>query len=97
MADQKGILNKDQEKIIAELLDKKVVFNKPILEAVDGYVFKAIITIVDDYGLEKLQENYKEKADELADALLAENWEVVIIVIWELTSLIIKELIAKKQ
>ena len=97
MADKKGILSKEQEKYLAQLLDEKVEFGNKILEMIDGMVFKAIISLVDDYGLEKLQENYKEKADELADFLLAEDWQSAVVVIWELSAMIVKEYITDKE
>lgn len=96
MADRKGILNKEQEKYLAKLLDEKVEFGNKILEAIDGTVFKAIISIVDDYGADKLQENYKEKAGELAGYLIDENWQASVMVVWELSSLIIKEYLSKE-
>lgn len=97
MADNKGILLATQERSIAQWLDGKFVFKNKLLEAVDGPVFKTIVTIVDDYGIEKLEVNYKEKADELADYLLAEDWENAAIVIFELVALIVKEHASKKE
>jgi hypothetical protein len=57
MSDNKGILTKEQENQIAELLDEKILFNNGLLEAIDKTVFKAVISILDDYGADKLNEN----------------------------------------
>jgi len=95
MADKKGILNSEQEKAIASFLDEKVPFENKIAESLDGFIFKGIITIVDDYGLDKLNEKYKAKADALADALFEKNWEVAVLIVWELATMIVKEYISK--
>lgn len=67
-----GIFTADQEKKIAELLDEAIKL-KGILELIDGYVFKAIITFGDDALLDKLPENFKLKLSAIADAVLAED------------------------
>lgn len=97
MADNKGILSAAQEKELASLLDFKIKFNNKLIETVDGAMFKGIIAIVDDYGLDKLQENYQRKAQALSAYLFAKNWEKALIVVWELSSDIVKEYITKKE
>ena len=96
MADKKGILTKEQEIILAEMLDEKIKFSNGLLEAIDKQVFKSIITLVDDYGLDRLEEKYKDKADALAELLFAENWAGALVVVWELATLIIAEEIKKE-
>lgn len=75
MADQKGILSKDQEKAIAQFLDDKIKLSKPWMEALDGMVFGTVISLVDDYGLEAINVIYKEPLADMADALLEEDYE----------------------
>lgn len=68
----KGVLTLEQEKKIAELLDNLLKL-KGFLEMVDGYVFKAIITFVDDKYVDKLSVDIKTKLAELITAVLAED------------------------
>lgn len=70
-----GIFTVEQEKRLSELLDN-VVKLKGIAEFLDGYVFKAIITFVDDRFVDKLPEELKTKLSELAEACLNEEVEV---------------------
>ena len=67
-----GIFTVEQEKKVAELLDN-VVKLKGIAEFLDGYVFKAIITFVDDKFVEKLPDELKVSLSELVTAVLAED------------------------
>ena len=75
MSDQKGILNKDQEKVIAKFLDEKIKFEKVWLEALDGVVFGTVVSLVDDYGLDAINAVYKEPLATMADGLLEEDYE----------------------
>lgn len=70
--ENKGILTVDQEKKLAELLDNKINL-KGFLELVDGYVFKALITFVDDKFADKIKVEVKTKLAELVDAVLADD------------------------
>ena len=72
---EKGILTNEQEKKLASLLDDLVKLSG-ILEIVDGYVFKAIITILDDKVVDKLKEDIKIKLSELVQAILDKNIEL---------------------
>lgn len=97
MSDEKGLLLKEQENQIAEFLEERVKFKSPLLEAVDKPVFKAIISLVDDYGLEKLPEEYKGDASGLATALLEKNYESAALYVWRLGSKIVEEFIQKEE
>lgn len=97
MADKKGVLDANQEREIAKMLDDKIKFDNKLLETFDGKVFKAIISIVDDYGLDKLNEKYKDQLDILADYLFVKDWENAVIIVWELASMIIKEHLQNKD
>lgn len=69
---EEGILTLEQEKKIAGLLDD-VLKLKGFLELVDGYVFKAILTFVDNKYVDKLSVEVKTKLAALVDAVLAED------------------------
>ncbi len=73
--EEKGILTLEQEKKLAELLDN-VIKLKGFLELVDGYVFKALITFLDDKFADQIKVEIKLKLAELVDAVLAENVEL---------------------
>jgi hypothetical protein len=67
--EEKGILTVEQEKKLAELLDD-VIKLKGVLELIDGYVFKALITFLDDKFGDKIKVEIKIKLGELVDAVL---------------------------
>jgi hypothetical protein len=69
---EKGILTSDQEKALATMLDDAIKLNG-FLELIDGYVFKALITFVDDKYLDQLQVDVKTKLAELASAVIAKD------------------------
>ena len=68
----KGILTVEQEKALAVKLDDAVKL-KGLLEIVDGYLFKGIITIVDDEFIHKLPEAVKYSLQNLASACIDED------------------------
>jgi len=70
--EEKGILTAAQEKLLAGLLDDAIVL-KGVMELVDGYVFKAVITFVDDKYVDKLKEEIKVQLAALAEAVIAED------------------------
>jgi hypothetical protein len=67
-----GILTNEQEKVLAGKLDDLIKL-KGILEIIDGYVFKAVITLLDDKLIDKLPDTLKVKLAELADALIGND------------------------
>lgn len=69
---EEGILTLEQEKKIAALLDDLLKV-KGFVELIDGYVFKAIITFVDNKYVDKLSVDIKTKLAALVDAVLAED------------------------
>jgi hypothetical protein len=73
---EKGILTLEQEQKLGILLDDAIKLKGWIPELLDGYVFKAIITLVDDTFIDKLQEDLKVKLAALADAVMAEDIEL---------------------
>lgn len=71
---EKGILTAVQEKKIAELLDNLLKL-KGVLEVIDGHVFKAVITFVDDKYADQLSADIKTILSDLVDAVLNEDVE----------------------
>lgn len=71
---EEGILTLEQEKKIASLLDELLKL-KGIIELIDGYLFKAVITFVDDKYVDMLSVELKTKLAALVDAVLAEDVE----------------------
>ncbi len=72
--EEKGILTVEQEKKLAELLDD-VIKLKGVLELIDGYVFKALITFLDDKFADKIKVEIKVKLGELVDAVINKDLE----------------------
>ena len=68
----KGIFTKEQERVLASMLDEAIKM-KGLLEIVDGYLLKGIITIVDDEYIDKLKPELKLQLQELATACIAED------------------------
>jgi len=95
MADEKGLLLKEHENQIADFLEEKVKFKSPFLEAIDRPVFKAIISLVDDYGLEHLPDDYKEYGQELAKALFEKDYETAALYVWKIGAALVEDFIKK--
>lgn len=74
---EKGWLTNDQEKLIAKAIDK-AIDAKGLVELVDGYVAKAVVTLVDDKLLDgiNVSSEIKVQVGDLADAALSENVEL---------------------
>jgi len=70
--EEKGIFTADQEKLLAGLLDDAIVL-KGVTELLDGYLFKAVITFIDDKYADKLKEEIKVQLAALAEAVIAED------------------------
>lgn len=75
MAD-KGVLTVVQEKKLAEILDSAVKVSG-VWEFIDGYLFKILLTFLDDTYADKLSVEIKTKLSELANALMANDIEAV--------------------
>jgi hypothetical protein len=73
---EKGILTALQEKKLAELLDNAIKLKNLFLEVIDGYVFKAVITLVDDTFIDKLSIDIKTQLAAIVDAILADDVEL---------------------
>ena len=70
----KGIFTAEQEKKLAQLLDEAIRM-KGFAELVDGFLFKALITFVDDSYADRLGEEIKADLSNLATACLEEDVE----------------------
>jgi hypothetical protein len=71
---RKGILTPDQEKKLANILDEKIKLNG-LLEAFDFYLFKALIQVVDDYAVDKLEDNLQLQIIEFVDLVIEGKYE----------------------
>lgn len=71
---ENGIFTLEQEKKLAGLLDEAIKL-KGILELVDGVVFRALLTLLDDQLINKLPEEIKVKLAEIAEAVIADDIE----------------------
>ena len=71
---EKGILTSEQEKALAQKLDEAIKL-KGILELIDGVVFKALITLLDDQLVEKLPEGIKTSLAAIATAVINNDVE----------------------
>jgi hypothetical protein len=72
---EKGIFTREQEKKLASLLDDLIKL-KGLFEVVDGLVFTAIISLVDDNYINKLPDEIKIKLSEIVEAVLADDVEL---------------------
>lgn len=72
----KGVFNSDQEIQFADLVDKLIKVG-PILEIVDGYFFRIVITVLDDKYADQLSVEIKEMLSDLIDAVFEEDVEEV--------------------
>lgn len=71
-----GILTDEQQKFLAKLLDDKIKLNG-LLEIVDGFIFNAIIVLLDDKLVEKLKNEIKKPLSELVQAIMNEQYDLV--------------------
>jgi len=72
---EKGIFTREQEKKLASLLDDLIKL-KGLFEVVDGLVFTAIISLVDDNYINKLPDEIKIKLSEIVEAVLDDDVEL---------------------
>jgi hypothetical protein len=71
---EKGIFTREQEKKLASLLDDLIKL-KGLFEVVDGLVFTAIISLIDDNYINKLPDEIKVKLTEIIEAVLNDDVE----------------------
>lgn len=88
MSDRKGILKREQEQFLGNWLDEKVKA-KGLVEAYDGLIFRGLIRIVDDYAVEKLDDELKVKLSLLVDLLIEKEYENAVVVAGELLDVIV--------
>lgn len=77
MSERKGLFTPAQEDFLAKLLDDVVKFKNPLLEMVDGLVFKVLIQTADDQALDKIPEEWKEELRKLVDVAMNKQWNEV--------------------
>lgn len=74
---ESGILTREQEQQLSQMIDDALVLKNVILELIDGYLARVIITLLDDKVVDKLKEDVKVKLAALVDAGFAEDVELV--------------------
>jgi hypothetical protein len=72
--DEKGVLLRLQEKDLSVIVDDAIKA-KGILELVDGYLARVLITVVDDQVVDKLKTALKEKLAVVVTKALAKDIE----------------------
>lgn len=75
--ERKGLFTPVQEQFLAEVLDKFFEFKNPLYEKFDSVVFKTILKVADDAGVNKLSADWKAKLIPVIDAAMAGNVEDV--------------------
>ena len=70
----KGILTVVQEKKLAQILDDAVKVSG-VFELIDGYLFKILLTFLDDTYADKLSVEIKTELGQLAEALMVSDWD----------------------
>ena len=70
----KGILTVVQEKKLAQILDDAVKVSG-VFELIDGYLFKILLTFLDDAYADKLSVEIKTELGQLAEALRVSDWD----------------------
>ena len=70
----KGILTVVQEKKLAQILDDAVKVSG-VFELIDGYLFKILLTFLDDTYADKLSVEITTELGQLAEALMASDWD----------------------
>lgn len=88
MSDKKGILTKDREKFLADFLDDHVK-TKGLLEQFDGLIFRGVILLIDDYAIDKLRDEIKDKMTSLVDSLVEKDYDTVALKVAELLDIVI--------
>lgn len=71
--ERKGLFTKEQESKLAKIADSATKLNNPMLEALDGIVFKQAIALLDNLVFEKIPQETQAMLepiiDEIVDAL----------------------------
>lgn len=77
MEEREGLFTPEQEEFLAEVLDTVFKFNNVLYEKFDKTVFKAILKVGDNSGLDKIPAAWKVKLIPIIDAAIAEDKELV--------------------
>jgi hypothetical protein len=77
MTTRKGLLTPEQQDFIAEVLDEFFKFKNPLYEKFDKMVFKILVKVGDDVGLDKIKPSWKEKFIPMIDAAMDGKQEEV--------------------
>ena len=72
---QKGILSKDHEKFLAKFLDEKIKL-KGFWEKFDATIFRGVISLVDNYAIDRVKDDYKESIASIVQFLIDKEYEL---------------------
>ena len=74
---RKGVLTPQQEDFLAQIMDDFFKFKNPIMEKFDKMFFKLMIQTVDNNGIHKLNQEWKNDIIPIIDAAMNLNVEEV--------------------
>ena len=74
MSEIKGIISPRGENLLAKLLDEKVKWKNPLIEAVDGKVFKIFIKTIDNTFLDKIPQEWQNPIEPIIEAAIDKQW-----------------------
>ena len=77
MEKRNGLFTPDEQNFLAEVLDNIFLFKNPLLEKMDKVIFKNLIKVIDDYGLDRIPETWKLGLIPLIRAAIAGEKEKV--------------------
>lgn len=79
-----GLLNSEEEKFLAVVLDDLFIFKNPVFESLDKSVFRQIIKIADNYGADRIPETWKLDLIPIIGAALKNEKEKVRLLVIDL-------------
>jgi hypothetical protein len=77
MSERKGLFTSEQEEFLADVLDDFFKLKNPVFEQFDKLVFKNLIRIGDDTGLDQIDPVWKVKLVPIVDSAMLGNVEDV--------------------
>ena len=74
MKEVQGVISPRGENLLAELLDEKVKWKNPLIEAVDGKFFKILIKTIDNTFLDKIPQEWQNPLEPIIEAAIDKQW-----------------------
>lgn len=69
--ERKGLFTKEQEGILADIADGATDFTNPLMEALDGPVFRQAIALLDNLVFEKIPPEVQAVIEPIIDEIIA--------------------------